>query len=64
MGINTDKPTVALAVHGSAQVTGSLLQPSDGRVKDNVLPVSVLPIMEVLVFKGYIYIWTIIMLYM
>lgn len=38
VGINTQTPHEALAVHGNVQVTGSVLQPSDGRLKNNFQP--------------------------
>ena len=38
VGINTKAPQEALSVHGNVQVTGSVLQPSDGRLKNNFRP--------------------------
>ena len=38
VGINTKSPHEALSVHGNVQVTGSVLQPSDGRLKNNFRP--------------------------
>ncbi|XP_065911329.1 myelin regulatory factor-like isoform X2 [Dysidea avara] len=39
VGINTEKPLVALSVHGSVQVSGKLLQPSDRRVKEDIIQI-------------------------
>jgi hypothetical protein len=39
VGINTDNPTEALTVHGNVQVTGAVLQPSDRRVKEDIVSV-------------------------
>jgi hypothetical protein len=38
VGINTKTPGEALSVHGNVQVTGSVLQPSDARLKENFRP--------------------------
>lgn len=38
VGINTDKPTEALTVHGNIRLTGSVMQTSDERVKEHVVP--------------------------
>ncbi|XP_077994143.1 myelin regulatory factor-like isoform X1 [Glandiceps talaboti] len=37
VGINTDRPEEALAVHGDVRVTGNILHPSDLRVKENIV---------------------------
>ncbi|EDQ92484.1 uncharacterized protein MONBRDRAFT_3104, partial [Monosiga brevicollis MX1] len=39
VGINTDKPTEALSVHGNIRLTGTMLQTSDSRVKEDIQPV-------------------------
>ncbi|XP_042332859.1 myelin regulatory factor isoform X2 [Sceloporus undulatus] len=36
VGINTDRPDEALVVHGNVKVMGSLMHPSDIRVKDDI----------------------------
>ncbi|XP_077177291.1 myelin regulatory factor isoform X4 [Paroedura picta] len=36
VGINTDRPDEALVVHGNVKVMGSLMHPSDLRVKDDI----------------------------
>ncbi|KAJ7344250.1 hypothetical protein JRQ81_000200, partial [Phrynocephalus forsythii] len=36
VGINTDRPDEALVVHGNMKVMGSLMHPSDLRVKDDI----------------------------
>nr|XP_005988086.1 PREDICTED: myelin regulatory factor-like [Latimeria chalumnae] len=36
VGINTDRPDESLVVHGNVKVMGSLMHPSDVRVKDNI----------------------------
>ncbi|XP_060626680.2 myelin regulatory factor isoform X2 [Anolis sagrei] len=36
VGINTDRPDEALVVHGNVKVMGSLMHPSDVRVKDDI----------------------------
>ncbi|XP_064634266.1 myelin regulatory factor-like protein isoform X2 [Lineus longissimus] len=36
VGINTDNPEEALAVHGNIKMTGHLVQPSDIRAKENI----------------------------
>ena len=38
VGINNDAPSEALCVDGNMRVTGSVLQPSDRRVKENIAP--------------------------
>ena len=38
VGINTDKPTEALTVHGNIRLTGNVMQTSDQRVKEEVVP--------------------------
>jgi len=40
VGINTDAPTEALAVHGNVQVSGAVLQPSDRRLKENIVAIN------------------------
>jgi hypothetical protein len=37
VGINTDAPREALTVHGNVQVTGAVLQPSDKRLKEQIV---------------------------
>lgn len=39
VGINADTPTEALSVTGNINLTGQLLQPSDARLKEAILPV-------------------------
>lgn len=39
VGINTERPDEALTVHGNLRLTGSLLQPSDQRLKTILRPV-------------------------
>ena len=39
VGINTDNPQEALTVHGNALITGTVLKPSDQRIKENIQPV-------------------------
>lgn len=41
VGINTDRPDEALVVHGNVKVMGSLMHPSDIRVKDDIQEVRV-----------------------
>lgn len=36
VGINTDRPDEALVVHGNVKVMGSLMHPSDVRVKEDI----------------------------
>lgn len=36
VGINTDRPDEALVVHGNVKVMGSLMHPSDLRVKEDI----------------------------
>lgn len=36
VGVNTDRPDEALVVHGNVKLTGHIVQPSDGRVKQHV----------------------------
>ncbi|NXE67126.1 MYRF factor, partial [Calcarius ornatus] len=36
VGINTDRPDEALVVHGNVKVMGSLMHPSDARVKEDI----------------------------
>lgn len=36
VGINTDRPDEALVVHGNVKVMGSLMHPSDIRVKEDI----------------------------
>lgn len=36
VGINTDSPDEALVVCGNAKVMGTIMQPSDHRIKDNI----------------------------
>uniref|UniRef100_A0A8D2J276 Myelin regulatory factor n=1 Tax=Varanus komodoensis TaxID=61221 RepID=A0A8D2J276_VARKO len=36
VGINTDRPDEALVVHGNVKIMGSLMHPSDIRVKDDI----------------------------
>lgn len=38
VGVNTDKPMGALAVNGNMAVTGSIMHPSDRRVKQDLVP--------------------------
>jgi hypothetical protein len=38
VGINTESPTEALAVHGNIRLTGQVMQTSDARVKENIQP--------------------------
>lgn len=40
VGVNTDRPDEALVVHGNVKLTGHIVQPSDGRVKQHVRQVS------------------------
>jgi len=40
VGINTDTPDEALAVHGNVKVTGHVFTPSDVRIKTDVQEVS------------------------
>ena len=42
MGINVDTPNEALSVAGNLNLTGQLLQPSDARLKEDIVPVSAL----------------------
>ena len=39
VGINDPKPAEALSVRGNIQVTGTLLKPSDRRIKSDIVPV-------------------------
>ena len=38
VGVNNDAPNEALCVDGNMRITGTLLQPSDRRVKENIAP--------------------------
>ena len=40
IGVNTDSPEEALTVVGNVQVTGQILQPSDVRLKTDIMKVS------------------------
>jgi len=40
VGINTDIPDEALVVHGNVRVVGNIYQPSDERIKQNILIVN------------------------
>lgn len=40
VGINTDAPDEALVVCGNMKVTGTVMHPSDARVKENIQEVS------------------------
>ena len=41
IGVNTDSPEEALSVNGNIQVTGQILQPSDMRLKTDIMQVRI-----------------------
>lgn len=50
VGINTDSPDEALTVAGNVKVMGTIVQPSDKRVKEDITEVSVLVYLLLLMF--------------
>ena len=41
IGVNTDSPEEALSVNGNIKVTGQILQPSDMRLKTDIMQVRI-----------------------